>query len=230
MRPEKLTVKAQEALAAGQGEARRRDHQAIDVEHLVLALLGQQEGIARPILDKIGAEPSRVVSRLEDELRSVPKVAGAEPYLANRLAKLFDRAEDEAKKLKDEYVSTEHLLLAAAAEKTGAGEALRAAGRHARPHPRGAEGRPRRRARHLARGGEPVPRAREVREGPHRARPAGEARPGDRPRRRDPPRRPDPLPPHEEQPGAGRRPGRRARPPSSRGSRAASWTATCPRG
>jgi ATP-dependent Clp protease ATP-binding subunit ClpB len=128
MRPEKLTVKAQEALSAAQAEARRRDHQAIDVEHLVLALLGQSEGIARPVLDKIGADPARVAARLEDELRTIPKVQGAEPYLANRLAKLVDRAEDEAKRLKDEYVSSEHLLLAAAQERTGAGEALRAAG------------------------------------------------------------------------------------------------------
>src|SRR5512133_3949728 len=128
MRPEKLTVKAQEALQAAQGEARRRDHQAIDVEHLVLALLAQDEGIARPILEKIGAEPALVASRLEDELRTLPKVAGAEPYLANRLAKLIDRAEDDARKLKDEYVSSEHLLLAAAQEKSGAGEALRASG------------------------------------------------------------------------------------------------------
>ncbi len=128
MRPEKLTVKAQEALSGAQAEARRRDHQAVDVEHLVLALLGQHEGIAKPILDKIGAEPSLVAARVEDELRTVPKVSGAEPYVANRLAKLFDRAEDEARKLKDEYVSTEHLLLAAAQEKTGAGEALRASG------------------------------------------------------------------------------------------------------
>jgi ATP-dependent Clp protease ATP-binding subunit ClpB len=128
MRMERLTVKAQEALAGAHAEARRRDHQAIDVEHLVLALLGQDEGTARPILEKIGADPARVASRLEDELRTVPKVSGAEPYLANRLSKLFDRAEDHARKLKDEYVSTEHLLLAAGEEKTGAGEALRAAG------------------------------------------------------------------------------------------------------
>jgi ATP-dependent Clp protease ATP-binding subunit ClpB len=128
MRPERLTVKAQEALQAAQGEARRRDHQAVDVEHLVLALLAQGEGIAKPILDKIGAEASLVASRVEDELRTVPRVQGAEPYLAHRLAKLLDRAEDEAKRLKDEYVSTEHLLLAAAGEKTGAGEALRASG------------------------------------------------------------------------------------------------------
>jgi ATP-dependent Clp protease ATP-binding subunit ClpB len=128
MRQDKLTVKAQEALAAAQAEARRRDHQAIDVEHLVLALLGQTDGIGKPILDKIGADAGLVLSRVEDELRAVPKVSGAEPYLANRLAKLVDRAEDEARKLKDEYVSTEHLLLAAAQERGGAGEALRVSG------------------------------------------------------------------------------------------------------
>jgi ATP-dependent Clp protease ATP-binding subunit ClpB len=128
MRTDKLTVKAQEAVAAAQAEARRRDHQAIDVEHLLLALLGQEEGIARPILEKIGAEPARVASHVEDELRSVPKVSGGEPYPAHRLMKLFDRAEDEARRLKDEYVSTEHLLLAAATERTGAGDALRGAG------------------------------------------------------------------------------------------------------
>jgi ATP-dependent Clp protease ATP-binding subunit ClpB len=123
-----MTVKAQEALQGAQAQARRRDHQAVDVEHLVLALLEQEEGVARPVLEKIGAEPSLVASRIEDELRAVPKVQGAEPYAANRLMKLFDRAEEEAKRLKDEYVSSEHLLLAAAQEKTGAGEALRATG------------------------------------------------------------------------------------------------------
>ncbi|GAO03916.1 ATP-dependent chaperone ClpB [Anaeromyxobacter sp. PSR-1] len=128
MRMEKLTVKAQEVLAAAQGEARRRDHQAVDAEHLALALLGQEEGIARPVLEKIGADPRLVASRVEDELRSLPKVSGGEPYPSTRLLKLFDRAEDDARKLKDEYVSTEHLLLAAAEDKGGAGEALRASG------------------------------------------------------------------------------------------------------
>ena len=128
MRPERLTTKAQEALQGAAAQARRRDHQAIDVEHLVLALLEQEDGVARPVLEKIGADPHRVISRLEDELRALPKVEGAEPYTANRLLKLIDKAEDAAKKLKDEYVSTEHLLLAAAEERGGAGEALRAAG------------------------------------------------------------------------------------------------------
>ncbi len=128
MRTEKLTVKAQEALAAAQAQARRRDHQAIDAEHLLLALLEQEEGLARPILEKIGADPGAVASRAEDELRGVPRVSGAEPYLANRLLKLLDRAEEEAKRQKDEYVSTEHVLVALAEDKGGAGEALRSAG------------------------------------------------------------------------------------------------------
>ncbi|HEU4382199.1 MAG TPA: ATP-dependent chaperone ClpB [Anaeromyxobacteraceae bacterium] len=128
MRPERLTVKAQEALQAAQAQARRRDHQAVDVEHLLLGLLEQEEGTARPLLEKIGADPALLFSRLEDELRGVARVQGGEPYLANRLMKLLDRAEDEAKKLGDEYVSTEHLLLATAAERGASGEALRGAG------------------------------------------------------------------------------------------------------
>jgi len=128
MRTEKLTTRAQEALAGAGTQARRRDHQALDVEHLLLALLEQDDGLARAVLGKIGAEPARVQAQLEDELRTVPKVHGGEPYPAHRLLKLFDRAEEEARKLKDEYVSTEHLLVAAAEDKGGAGEALRRAG------------------------------------------------------------------------------------------------------
>ncbi len=128
MRPDRFTVKAQEALHDAQTEARRRDHQGVDVEHLALALLAQQDGIARPLLDKIGADPRVVASRVEDELRTLPKVHGGEQHLAQRLAKLLDRADDEAKRLKDEYVSVEHLLVAVAQDKGAAGEALRGAG------------------------------------------------------------------------------------------------------
>jgi len=124
-------MKAQEAFQGAQAQARRRDHQAVDVEHLLLGLMEQEDGIARPVLERIGADPGLVASRVEDELRSVPKVQGAEPYLSNRLMKLLDRAEDEAKKLKDEFVSSEHLLIAASEDRGGAGEALRSAG--ARP-------------------------------------------------------------------------------------------------
>jgi ATP-dependent Clp protease ATP-binding subunit ClpB len=128
MRNDKLTLKAQEALQAAQTQARRRDHQAVEVEHLLLALLEQEDGVAGPLLEKIGAKAAEVASRVEDELRALPKVQGGEPYATQRLLKVLDAAGDEAKRLKDEYVSTEHLLIAAAKEKGAAGEALRAAG------------------------------------------------------------------------------------------------------
>jgi ATP-dependent Clp protease ATP-binding subunit ClpB len=128
MRPERFTTKAQEVMQGAQTEARRRDHQGVDVEHLALALLGQQDGMARPLLDKIGADSRLVTSRLEDELRTLPRVQGGEQHLAQRLAKLMDRADDEARRLKDEYVSSEHLLVATAQDKGAAGEAMRAAG------------------------------------------------------------------------------------------------------
>ena len=128
MRPDRFTVKAQEALQSAQTEARKRDHQAVDVEHLLHALVSQDDGVARPLLDRIGADPSKVLARLEDELRTRPQVQDAEQHLAQRLAKLLDRADDEARRLKDEYVSTEHLLVAAAHEKGPAGDALRAEG------------------------------------------------------------------------------------------------------
>jgi ATP-dependent Clp protease ATP-binding subunit ClpB len=128
MRMDRLTVKAQEAVAGAQTEARRRDHQAIDVEHLVLALLAPEDGIARAVLGKIGADAGPLASRIEDELRTVPKVSGGEAYPSQRFMKLLDRAEDEARKLKDDYVSSEHLLLSAAEDRGGAGAALRAAG------------------------------------------------------------------------------------------------------
>jgi ATP-dependent Clp protease ATP-binding subunit ClpB len=128
MRPDKLTVKAQEALQEAHVQARKRDHQAIDLEHLLLALLRQEDGVARPVLEKIGANPRQIEGRLEDELRGLPRVSGGEPYVGNRLQKLLDRAEEEAKRLKDEYVSTEHLLAAAAEDRSPAGEALRSAG------------------------------------------------------------------------------------------------------
>ncbi len=128
MRTDKLTVKAQEALAAAQAQARRRDHQALEAEHLLLALLEPGDGVAAAILAKIGADPAQVAARAEDELRSLPKVAGGDPYPSQRLLKLFDRAEEEARRGKDEYLSSEHLLAALSEDRGSAGEALRRAG------------------------------------------------------------------------------------------------------
>src|SRR5438067_7194927 len=130
MKLDKFTVKAQEALQESQAVARKRDHQEILPEHVLLALLQQQDGLVSPLLQRVGADPRLVQARLDDELRKVPQVHGGEGgNLAQRTLKVLDAAQDEAEKLKDEYVSTEHILLALASEKRGAaGDALRASG------------------------------------------------------------------------------------------------------
>ncbi|HWE23151.1 MAG TPA: ATP-dependent chaperone ClpB [Myxococcales bacterium] len=130
MKLDKFTVKAQEALQDAQSVARRRDHQEILPEHVLAALLAQQDGLVVPLLQRIGADPHLVQARLDEELRKVAQVHGGEGgHLAQRTLKVLDAAQDEAEKLKDDYVSTEHILLALASEKRGAaGEALRASG------------------------------------------------------------------------------------------------------
>src|SRR3954449_1411725 len=130
MKIDKFTVKAQEALQEAQAVARRRDHQEILPEHILASLLAEKDGFVVPLLQRIGADPKLVQGRLEDELKKVAQGHGGEGgHLAQRTLKVLDAAEDEAEKLKDEYVSTEHVLLALASEKRGgAGEALRASG------------------------------------------------------------------------------------------------------
>ncbi|MHB1847074.1 MAG: ATP-dependent chaperone ClpB [Deltaproteobacteria bacterium] len=128
MKQDRMTVKAQEAMQAAQEVARRQSHQSIEPEHLARALADQEDGLALPLMQRIGVEPKLVSDRIDEELRKLPQVQGGEPFLSQRLLKLFDRAEDEAKRLKDEYVSTEHLLLGLLGESRGAGEALKASG------------------------------------------------------------------------------------------------------
>jgi ATP-dependent Clp protease ATP-binding subunit ClpB len=128
MRLDKYTLKSQEAISDGQGLARRAENPTYEPEHLAAALLSQKEGIALPILRKIGGDVSLLTSRLEEALAKQPKIQGGDPSLGQRLVKVFDKAEDEAKQLKDEYVSTEHLLLALAADKGPSGEALKSIG------------------------------------------------------------------------------------------------------
>jgi ATP-dependent Clp protease ATP-binding subunit ClpB len=131
MRFDKFTFKAQEAIQQAQKLAEEREHQAIDVEHLLLALVDQAEGVVQPILRKMGVTPGQVASRLVEELRRLPKVSGVQGqvYITPRLEKVLNMALSEAERLKDEYVSTEHLLLAIADEGGGAvGKILREAG------------------------------------------------------------------------------------------------------
>ncbi len=128
MKLDKLTVKAQEALQSTQEIARRRDHQAVEPEHLARALLDQKDGIVPALLQRIGVEMKLVSDRVDQELARFPQVSGGEQHMAQRLLKALDRAEDEAKKLKDEYVSTEHLLLGLLGDPKGAGELFKASG------------------------------------------------------------------------------------------------------
>jgi ATP-dependent Clp protease ATP-binding subunit ClpB len=123
MQIEKFTLKAQEALQGAKAIAERKNHQQIDVEHLLLALLEQKEGIAIPILQKLGAKIDLIVSQLEGELDRIPKVTGGgagQVYLSSRVNEIFNSAWKEAERLMDEYLSTEHLLIAIADEKRGA--------------------------------------------------------------------------------------------------------------
>ncbi len=130
MRMDKLTIKAQEAIQAAQSLADQHDHQAVEPEHLLAALLQQREGVVTPILGKLGARAEAVQRQVEAELARVPKVRGGTgQYLGERLRAALDRAQREAERLKDEYVSTEHLLIALAQDRDGAaGRALTAAG------------------------------------------------------------------------------------------------------
>jgi len=131
MRFDKLTVKAQEAIQNGQSEAERLQHSAVDVEHILLALLQEDAGVTRPILQKVGVDPDRVRQEVQADLERQPKVTGGAGYggtLSGRLQKVFNDAFSIADKLKDDYVSTEHVLLAMADETGFAGRSLRAAG------------------------------------------------------------------------------------------------------
>ena len=130
MRFDRFTVKAQEAVQAAQSLADQHSHQVIEPEHLLLALLQQQEAVVGPLLGKLGARPEAVARQVESELDRLPKVrGGGKQYASERLEGVLNRAWEEAQRLKDEYCSTEHLLIAIAQEKGGAaGRILGAAG------------------------------------------------------------------------------------------------------
>ncbi|MGA5759595.1 ATP-dependent chaperone ClpB [Nonomuraea bangladeshensis] len=112
-----MTQKSQEALHDAQTKALRFGHTEVDGEHLLLALLDQPEGLAPRLLEQAGADPRRLHADLEDELSRRPKVSGpgaapGQVFVTQRLSRLLDAADREARRLKDEYISVEHLLLA----------------------------------------------------------------------------------------------------------------------
>jgi ATP-dependent Clp protease ATP-binding subunit ClpB len=115
MRMERMTTKTQEALRAALDLASRRGSPELLPEHLLLAALEQEDGIAAPLVQKAGVRPADLSAELKRRLDELPRVSGgAEPQLSRRGLSLVQKAEDEAKALKDEYLSIEHLLLAAA--------------------------------------------------------------------------------------------------------------------
>lgn len=121
MRLDKLTLKAQEALQEAKNIADKYNHQQIDAEHLLLALVEQSEGIVVPVLQKIGVDVDPLKSRLVEHLSSLPQVYGGgggieQIYITPRLNKTLENAWREAQAMKDEYMSTEHILLAIAEE------------------------------------------------------------------------------------------------------------------
>ncbi|HEV8676682.1 MAG TPA: ATP-dependent chaperone ClpB [Methylomirabilota bacterium] len=129
-RADKLTLKAQEALQAAVALADSESHQQVEPEHLLVALLRESEGVVGPVLGKLGARPDALRREAEAEVRRLPKVTGGGgPYVGPRLKAALDTAWTEAERLRDEYCSTEHLLVALAQDKDGAaGRLLRQAG------------------------------------------------------------------------------------------------------
>ena len=122
MRFDKFTLKAQEVIQNSQEIASQRGHQQIEPEHLLYAILEQREGIIPPLLGKIGVKENAIVQELGEALDQLPSVTGGgidSAYISPRSKAVFDQALKEAKQMRDEYVSVEHLLLAITDDKQG---------------------------------------------------------------------------------------------------------------
>ncbi|MFF3665038.1 ATP-dependent chaperone ClpB [Microtetraspora malaysiensis] len=135
MDPNRLTQKSQEALNDAQAVAVRLGQTEVDGEHLLVALLAQPDGLVPRLLTRAGADPDRLRGELEENLRRRPSVSGpgatpGQVFVTRRLSQVLDAADREATRLKDEYVSVEHLLLALIDEgtETAAGRLLREEG------------------------------------------------------------------------------------------------------
>src|SRR6266581_1930782 len=130
IQPDRLTIKAAEALQQAASLARSKGNPVINDAHLFLALLQQDEGIVMPLLQKAGLNVTQLQAETEREIERFPKQSGgADPTISRELSRVLDRADEDAKALGDAYVSTEHLLLAFAEEKnTTARELLSASG------------------------------------------------------------------------------------------------------
>ena len=121
MNIDRFTEKAQEAIAAAQSAAQRLQHHELDAEHILLALLEQDEGLVPQLIKKVGADPAVIHQQIEAGLADRPRVSGGDEqlYTSARARQVLAEAENQAKRFKDEYVSTEHLFLAILGLKDG---------------------------------------------------------------------------------------------------------------
>ena len=124
MRFDKFTLNAQAAVVRAQEIAQRKDNAEIVPLHLLGALLAEDEGVVRPLVGKIGANAPRLSQLVESELDRLPKATGTQTGMSRSMQDVFAQAQTEADRLKDEYVSTEHLMLALAQVKSDAKEML----------------------------------------------------------------------------------------------------------
>jgi ATP-dependent Clp protease ATP-binding subunit ClpB len=126
----KYTEKAQEAISVAQKLAEERNNTQLETEHLLLALVDQKDGVVPQILEKLGVDYNQVKRQLENELEKLAKASGpTQVYLSPRLKQVLDAAEKESRNFKDEYVSTEHMLIAIVDQDTGAaGRILKGSG------------------------------------------------------------------------------------------------------
>src|SRR5438874_2962162 len=126
MRLDKFTLRGQEAVQAAIELAERNQNQQVEPEHLVCAMFEQAEGIVRPLLGKLGTNVQVIKNDCEAAVARFPRVQGGQQYFSPRLTQIFTAAQKQADKMQDEYISTEHLLVAVSEEKDGeAGKILR---------------------------------------------------------------------------------------------------------
>lgn len=129
MRPDKFTIKMQEALQGALDIASKSGQQEVSNDHFLLSLLRQEEGLVGPLLEKMGTQVQSLTAKIESRLLSQARVhGGAAPFIGNELRKTIDHAEEEQEKLKDEFLSAEHYLLALCDEKSGIVELLKELG------------------------------------------------------------------------------------------------------
>ena len=129
MRFDRYTIRGQEAIQEAIGIAEKNQNQQVEPEHLLASMLEQKEGTLRPILGKVGANTQAILNEVQAAIAKFPQVSGGQQFFSSRINTIFQEAQKEAEKMTDEYMSTEHLLLAIAGEKTGdAGRILRSNG------------------------------------------------------------------------------------------------------